>query len=79
MRTALAIASLVLLVCSSAHAQDALRGKAVDDCKAELGPRFKQPALTTCVESKMNAARSSGKAGAKTGAACKFSSSGGKC
>ena len=79
MRTTLASTGLLLLFCSVAHAQSPQRGKAVEDCKSELGSRFQRPALLACVERKMDAARASGKVKPKTGEACKFSSSGKKC
>ena len=72
-------AGIMLFLCTPSYAQAPLRGKAVDECKSELGRGFKQPSLTACVDRKMDAARAAGKAKPKTGETCKYSVSGKKC
>lgn len=80
MKSALVSFVLMFVCCSVSYAQAPERSKAVEECRAEQGgTRIQQAALTACVQRKMEAARGAGKAPAKTGEACKFSTGGNKC
>ena len=79
MKSLLVGAGIILLLCSTSYAQAPQRGKAVDECKSELGPKSRPQERTACIVRKMDVARAAGKVKPKTGEICKYSATGNRC